>query len=331
MLNATVGIWDQLRTFFFARQASFSPISTVGLSLDHEIVGALSIRRNELQIDGFTPPRFIATSASEFVEEQYRLLRCTWELPSRELGRDEAEREEFALHALAPDQAKRTLRLDADLHGDCFCLAHPDLRLGNIIVDDKLQICGLIDWEFSETVPPQVFLPPPWLTVLDTGSTGSKLNLPFEFMSALVSRKDLSPSHSQLAQDWDFRDQISLPMVHIYLDPSNLVLLFYRHIYPRLYDEPRDKVVATFFRRAENKALQANVEQRLRASKLYTRYLGDKNLFDKDETEWQRLREWTESTQKKLHQLDEWSNQVQCKLSHLDGERAKQGGQESQA
>lgn len=331
MPNQTAGIWARLRTLMFLQAESFTPQSTVGLESRPKIVGAFSMRKNELQVDGYTAPRFTATTADEFFEEQYRLLQYMWKMPSQELSREEAEREEFALHALSLEEAQKTFGLKADSSGDSFFLSHPDLRVDNIIVDEELHIRGVIDWEFSFTVPQHAFLPPSWITGHDTGSAISKLDLASDFMSVLSSRRQLSPSHSQLTQDWDFRDDFRLPMAYIFLDPSDLVLLFYRCIYPRLYNESRDKVVSSFFQRPENKELSVGLAQRLRASGRYTQYLKDHNLFDDtEEPEWQQIRGWTTETQKKLQQLREWSDKIQDELTRLDGEAAVQGGQTKQ-
>lgn len=331
MPNATVGTWPRLQKLIFLREESFTPQSTMDLEFGPKIVGAFSMRKNELQVDGYTAPRFTATTAKEFFEEQYHLLQYMWKMPSQELGREEAEREEFALHALSLEKTQNTFGVKADSSGDSFCLSHPDLRVDNIIVDDELRIRGVIDWEFSVTVPRHAFLPPSWITGHDTGSIVSKVDFLSEFMSVLLSRKQKSSSHSQLAQDWDFRDDFRLPMAYILLDPSDLVLLFYRYIYPRLYDKPRDKVVPSFFQHPENKELQVGLERRLRASERYTQYLKQNNLFDdKEELEWQQIREWTTETQKTLEQLRKWSNETQDGLTRLDGERAVQQGQQKQ-
>lgn len=218
-------------------------------------------------------------------------------MPTQQLGREEAKREEFALHVLSLEEAQKTFGLKVHSSRDSFCLPHPDPCVINIIVDDELHIRGVIDWEFSFTVPWHAFLPPSWNTGHDTGSIASKLSS--EFMSILSPRKQLSPSHSQFAQDWDFRDDFMLPMAYIFLDPSDLVLLLYRCIYPRLYNEPRLRVVPSFFQCPENKELQVVLVRRLRASERYTQYLMDNNLFDdKEEPEWQQIHGWTTETQK---------------------------------
>lgn len=323
MPDSTAGIWARLWTFMFHREVSLAPQSTTDLESGPTIAGAFSMRKNELQIDGYTAPRFTATTVEEFLEEQYRLLQVMWKLPSQELSREEAEREEFALHALRLEEAQKTFGLETDLPGDMFCLTHPDPRFQNFVVDNELHIRGVIDWEFSVAVPRHAFLPPSWITGHDTGSIVSKNDFSSEFMSVLSSRKQLSSSHSQLAQDWDFRDDIRLPMTYIYLDPSDLVLLFYRCIYPRLYNEPHDKVVPSFFQRPENKELQFGLDWRLRASERYTQYLKDNNLFDdEEEPEWQQVRAWTSEAQMKLQQCSAWSNKASLVL--MGGEQAVQ-------
>jgi hypothetical protein len=145
MPNATVRIWVRLWTFMFLQEESFTPQSTIGIEFGPKIVSAFSIRKNELQVDGYTAPRSTATTANEFFKEQYHLLQYMWKMPSQELGREEAEREEFALHVLSLEEAQKTFRLKADSSGDSFYLSHPDPRINNIIVDNELHIRGVIN------------------------------------------------------------------------------------------------------------------------------------------------------------------------------------------
>jgi serine/threonine protein kinase len=282
------------------------------------------MHKNELQVDGCALPRLKANTANEFLREQYRVLRCTWEMPCEELEREEVEQQEFALHFLNPEEAKSTLGIEASTSAkERFYLSHPDLRFNNIIVDDELHICGIIDWEFSVTVPSHAFLPPSWLTGYG-GSIGSKIDISSEFISILSSRKHQSPGHSRLAQDWHFENNFRLAMAYIFLEPSNLVLLFYKHIYPKLYSESRDKVVHDFFRRFENQELCMGLERRLRASEGYTQYLKDHNLCDPEaEIEWHQRHEWVKDVHNQVRQLQGWSSRVQDELRRLDGERTE--------
>ncbi|KAK7393971.1 hypothetical protein QQX98_013245, partial [Neonectria punicea] len=322
MPNATVGTWHRLRKAIFLQEESCTPQSNRDKESRQKIVGAFSMRKNELLIDGYTAPRSITTTANEFFAEQYQLLQYMWKMPSHELGREEAEREEFALHALSSEEAQNILGPKTDSSGNLFCLSHPDLRVDNIIVDKELHICGVIDWEFSATVPLDAFLPPSWITGFDTGSIISRADFSSEFTSVLSSKKQQSASHSQLAKDWDFRNDFRLPTAYILLDPSDLVWLFYRYIYPRIYKEPRDAIVASFFQRPENKKLQLGLERRLRASERYTQYLKENNLVDEEEPEWQKIREWTTETERTLEQLRKWSDETSDDLARLDKERA---------
>lgn len=307
MPNATTGIWDRLRTFMSPREEFLIPQSTIGLDFGPRIVGAFSLRKNELQVDGYRVLRSVATTAKEFCEEQYRLLQSFWEIPSPELDREQAEYTEFALHTITLEEAQKAFGLVADPSGGSFYLAHPDLRAANIIVDDELHVRGVIDWEFSATVPRHAFLPPPWITGYDSRVTGIH-GLSSEFTSVLLSRSDLSSSHAQLAHDWAFRDDPTLPMAYIFLDPSDLDLLFYLYIFPKLYSEPRDKVVPDFFQRPENKELQVGLARRLRASEQYTQYLKDNNLLDEEEgLQWQAIRDQKEKAAKLLQRARQLS------------------------
>ncbi|EGD97990.1 serine/threonine protein kinase [Trichophyton tonsurans CBS 112818] len=51
---------------------------------------------------------------------------------------------------------------ERDNHGPFF-LMHGDLRPPNIFVDDDLNIISVIDWEWSHTIPSQMFIPPSWI------------------------------------------------------------------------------------------------------------------------------------------------------------------------
>ncbi|KAG5802077.1 hypothetical protein H9Q74_014406 [Fusarium xylarioides] len=63
-IDDTTTSWSRLRrTFMPAREECFIPKATTNASFEPRIVGAFSIRKNELQIDGYTAPRFTATTA----------------------------------------------------------------------------------------------------------------------------------------------------------------------------------------------------------------------------------------------------------------------------
>ncbi|KAK7409401.1 hypothetical protein QQX98_008410 [Neonectria punicea] len=61
-----------------------------------DIIGAFSIRKNELLAGGYTVLRIVTTSAKEFFDEQLCILQHMWTMPYKDLDREQAEREEFA-------------------------------------------------------------------------------------------------------------------------------------------------------------------------------------------------------------------------------------------
>lgn len=63
---------ETAEAFMPPREESFTPESTKDPLRGPQVVGAFSLRKNELQVDGYAAPRFIATTAKEFIEEQYR-------------------------------------------------------------------------------------------------------------------------------------------------------------------------------------------------------------------------------------------------------------------
>ncbi|KND86221.1 hypothetical protein TOPH_09163 [Tolypocladium ophioglossoides CBS 100239] len=305
--NETPGAWSQIRrTLMPPREESFTPQSTEDPMFRPRIVGAFSLRKNELQVDGYTAPRFTATTAREFLEEQYRLMRCMWSIPCQHLSQQCGERQLFAVHALRPESAQQTLGLRANCD-TIFCLSHPDFRAENIIVDDELHLRGIIDWEFTELVPRLAFVPPLWITGHDPVSVGTKINFLSDFLSILSSRKHISSSHAQLAHEWAFEDDSRLPIAHILRDPAETEFLFYASIYPKQYSEPRDDLIPAFFQRPENEELRQFVQQRVRASEQYTQYLRDNDLFDEEAHEWQKIRDsmaWSQELLKKSRESD---------------------------
>ncbi|KPM42267.1 hypothetical protein AK830_g4251 [Neonectria ditissima] len=58
--------------------------------------------------------------------------------------------------------------LDRDADTGPFVLIHGDFQPFNCLVNEKMEIVSVLDWEWSHVVPCQYFLPPLWLTNLDT-------------------------------------------------------------------------------------------------------------------------------------------------------------------
>lgn len=88
----------------------------------------------------------------------YHVLSQTFELPVEELDRRQVKMELFALESVSKEIPKHIELQEPERP---YILAHPDLRCGNIMVDDDFHILGIIDWEFTSTIPQQIYIPPP--------------------------------------------------------------------------------------------------------------------------------------------------------------------------
>ncbi|KAF4981855.1 hypothetical protein FZEAL_2434 [Fusarium zealandicum] len=284
-----VDILAQLRELEFSNAGSLMPSKPD--SSTPNMIATLSIHANELQLQGYSTPRRICTTAQRFLEEQHTMLQQTYQVPSEELDRETAELEVYALHALGSQHSCEVAKLNENT-GACetFILWHTDLRCANIIVDDKLCIHGIIDWEWSGTVPTHLCVPPSWLLEHRHGVGGCSENtFQLELMDVLSSRQHHSANHLQLIQEWTRQDPILQSMARIYQSPSDLLVVFYKCIYPRLYTEPRVETVRKFFLHCKDETAGREVDERLRASERYTRYLKENNLFVEDEESQRQL------------------------------------------
>ncbi|RSL55196.1 hypothetical protein CEP53_007176 [Fusarium sp. AF-6] len=279
-LQQLVDVFAELRKVPFTRGGSLMPSNDEDIELDSplDIVGAFSIRKNELQAAGYTASRILTTSAKEFLDEQLYILQRLWTMPCKDLDREQAEREEFAQQFIC--QPEILDRICIGPTAQSFFLAHPDLRPGNILVDDELNICGIIDWEYTASVPQCASAPPTWITGNDSGLA----DLPSEFACVLSSMKEKSRYHSQLAAEWASRDPLTWSLSHILIDPAELDFVFWESLMPNitgLCDIPIPN----------DEQLQADVDRR------FAQYLDESNLnVEGREEEIQRLLQQARAT-----------------------------------
>lgn len=145
------------------RQLEFSAADSLMPNPDKEceliLGGFLSMAINELQVDCGKKRSLVAFSSAEaFMDYQLAVVSDSCEVPSIALDQTVAEEELFMLDTLA---RRIPQLLNPQWSKGPFVLSHQDLICGNIIVDDDLHILGIIDWEFSGTVPLQYFCTTP--------------------------------------------------------------------------------------------------------------------------------------------------------------------------
>lgn len=161
--NLYIGLIDtlaQLRKLEFSAAGSLMPNpDNPDDELNPVLSPFLSMTVNELERKLERPVSTeIFTSVKRFMDLHYHVLSQTFELPVEELDRRQVKMELFALESVSKEIPKHIELQEPERP---YILAHPDLRCGNIMVDDDFHILGIIDWEFTSTIPQQIYIPPP--------------------------------------------------------------------------------------------------------------------------------------------------------------------------
>lgn len=267
-----------MRQLELSSAGSLMPDPTVG----PEIIGPLcSMHINEMQCQGFNSaaPLVAFTSTTEFILHQLSIMAKAYTLPISEPLLEVIQREVFALEHL------RRVLLETNTWDETpFIFCHLDLREGNIIVDDDLNIISIIDWEWAGSIPRQFFTPPSWIAGQGPSHiTGPKYRAEFEqFHEVLLAKSEVSDAHYQLAKEWDLQllDRTELPVAQLLHHHSRLSAIFFRSLYPKLFEAPEEDVISEFFNRHQERASEAH--QRFESSQEYTQDLKDSGLFVPD-------------------------------------------------
>ncbi|KAH7317696.1 kinase-like domain-containing protein [Rhexocercosporidium sp. MPI-PUGE-AT-0058] len=178
----------------------------------------------------------------------YHLLSQNYSLPAAKMSQEVAQLEIFGLEDL---KGRLFSYINQHQNHGPFVLTHADLRWSNIIVNGDYQIQGVIDWEWSGTVPQQFFLPPTWLASFPPDWV-SELQYKIEYRLFFDALKAATSQPSrQLAKEWGrtLPAQIDLPMAVILRHHSCFVNMYYRGIFPRFYNCTRDDAVKQSFER----------------------------------------------------------------------------------
>ncbi|TAQ89082.1 hypothetical protein B7494_g2604 [Chlorociboria aeruginascens] len=273
-----VDLFAQLRQQEFAYAGSLMPDPDGGTT---PWVGPLlSLQLNDLQIENrelsIQPAKF--ASAIDFVLYQHLLLDQKYKLPAYKLSQKGIELEIFGLEDL---KGRLSGCINARLNHGPFVLTHTDLRPSNIIVDEDLQIQGIIDWEWASTVPLQFFLPPTWLAGLPPDRvSGLEYMIEYRwFYDALKANK--SVPGRQLASEWGrtLPKRIDLPLAVALRHHSCFVKTYYKGIFPKFYQGSREDAVSHFFKcNAMGGHMSLDVQQRLRDSERFTQYMEENGL-----------------------------------------------------
>ncbi|KAG6035773.1 hypothetical protein E4U41_005943 [Claviceps citrina] len=235
-----------------------------------------------------------STSATAVIRQHYDLLTEFCDMPCADELSDTVQREIFALDGLADLLPEFCRSAQSD---GTFALCHPDLRCDNILVDDQLRIQGILDWEWTTILPRRLCTPPSWICGYAPGMTDARRIEMSEDFERAVS-VSVNHKYSECVKFWK-EDHFSLSIAQILRHPDELVPIYFKHIYPKIYRQAFFYQAKTFFA-SEDK--QRKLERRLQALERYTQYLKQEELYVADEED-EKVREFMERSAKFLESI----------------------------
>ncbi|KAL7817976.1 phosphotransferase [Trichoderma aethiopicum] len=248
------------------------------------------------------------SSYGDYISYQIHILSETFRLPTEELNSNTAKLELFAIEGLTKQASTLS---DSSQPEMPFILAHQDMRCSNIIVTEEFHISGIIDWEFSGTIPRHLFTPPPWITGHDLDAMlAYPVRVPItlteicsEFLQILETKSTIPDNCVQLMETWKHQSEQLFPVAQILRQPSCLISVYYDSLLPRTSGTTREDVVDQFFSSdGEGRSLAPEVSRRVEQSECYTQYLKDQGLFVADEQS-QRDQEWLAKAKELLESM----------------------------
>ena len=222
------------------------------------------------------------TSAMEYMRYQLSLVSAFLLLPVSDHTIDDIKEEIFALRTLEDaSQQIFTSRLD----GEPCVLQHLDLRSANIIVDREFNIKAIIDWEFSSTVPLQLFTPPSWITGHDSVEIDKQVQMHADFRAVLDQKSRAHARYQRLREEWYGERNLAetnkvFYIAHVLRRPTDVAEIFCALAAQGKPNTPLDELIADFF--DHNQALALEARRRTEQCKKYTQYLKDNGLHETD-------------------------------------------------
>lgn len=258
----------------------------------YTITSPRSVDLNSVQLQGMRKHIPRQATAFDFAMCHYRNLAQRLSLPSADMEEDDAQHEVFALEDF---KVRLFQLLDPSLNFQPFVLSHGDLRPSNIIVSDDLVIEGIIDWEWSGTVPRQFFTPPLWLSGYEASSPRDR-RYHFEyskFYQALSEAGAVSDHCYKLAAEWgsDLCSSYNLFLAPALLHHHVFIEIYYMALFPGFYKGiKREEKLKEFYQ--SSKIFCEAVRKKVEASAKYKQQLIANGLLNKNKTaEYSQLEE----------------------------------------
>ncbi|KKZ68114.1 hypothetical protein EMCG_06224 [[Emmonsia] crescens] len=134
----------------------------------------LSVLMNDQTLAGIEPCRLIKPNQTFYSTIDYAYTLHQSLLDDFYHGRDSIAHNEDArsyIYSLHKSRQFLMKWVKPEYNHGPFVLMHGDLRSANILVDNDLNIVSVLDWEWSHTIPVQMFVPPSWLDGLELVGT----------------------------------------------------------------------------------------------------------------------------------------------------------------
>ncbi|RFU31554.1 hypothetical protein B7463_g4775, partial [Scytalidium lignicola] len=173
-----------------------------------------------------------------------------------------------------------------------FLLTHGDFRRRNILVDQDMNITGVLDWEWSRTVPVQMFVPPPWLKGGDINGLLGFNGL--AYTRELRSFRDIVEANENTHYDqtagekkiplsklWTrITDSDDFYIAHALLRLDTAADIYWDAIDNRHYGEDQQGRVKLFYEVSATSDQNKRIEKKLQELKAYQARLKEKGLED---------------------------------------------------
>ncbi|KAL2366033.1 hypothetical protein RJZ56_001037 [Blastomyces dermatitidis] len=226
----------------------------------------LTVDVNDQEVSGFDfcshflPPQQTFTSAIDYIYLIFRLIyndycRC----PDSIVGEEDARHYRYSIWAgqgIVMEWVKQEYN-----HGP-FILMHGDLRPSNIVIDDNFNITSILDWEWSHTLPVQLFaVPPYWLTNLQVAQIAEPLfSFPYtvaalDFIDSMCELVYTSynphrklRSEIPMASVWRQQAYEDQAIAHGLLKPHSFGSVYCHALDSCYYDWDRNQRVEAFFK-----------------------------------------------------------------------------------
>ncbi|KAI9855623.1 MAG: hypothetical protein M1824_005950 [Vezdaea acicularis] len=205
-------------------------------------------------------------SAPEYIWALYELLYTGFKKQRNSVfDRKDAERKVYAL-----EDFRNILShwINTKYSNGPFVLMHGDLRPSNLVVDADYNILAVLDWEWSRTVPIQLFIPPTWLTGYDAdiiarpGYQAGLMLQHFKLGMAITKSRKANVGLEILEREWPCIDEASILIASALLRNFTFYGIYFDGL-SRLYSPKQtEELYTNFFQDPERKHLVKLVEEK---------------------------------------------------------------------